>query len=173
MVIVKPVPLGLRALWPQTPTRARKALVGASLNPCREDLEKKMMTEMFKNSVLLSAHPDDEILWFSSIIEKVDEITICFLDYKRAPEMSAGRKKALSDYPLGNISCLEIEESGSFQGADWHNPIISKYGIEMLNSGEPENKYTENYYILKKHLRNRLINCRNIFTHNPWGGIRQ
>jgi len=34
----------------------------------------KSAENMFSNSILVVAHPDGEILWFSSIIDKVDQI---------------------------------------------------------------------------------------------------
>ena len=51
----------------------------------------------FKNSVLVVAHPDDEILWFSSIIKDVDKIIIVFNETKNVithnPQGGYGHKK--------------------------------------------------------------------------------
>lgn len=120
-------------------------------------------------SILVAAHPDDEALWFSSILDKVDEVIICFLECDSKPHWGIGRKKSLSEYPMKNISCLGIDESGAFNGANWRNSVITTYGIEISNKDISDEKYIENYNKLKEGLENKLTDCRNVFTHNPWG----
>ena len=90
-------------------------------------------TKILKKSIIVVSHPDDEILWFSSIIDKVDEVVICFLNQNTRPDWSTGRKQSLSEYPMKNMSCLGIDESDAFhhRGANWHNPVITKFGIEI------------------------------------------
>jgi LmbE family N-acetylglucosaminyl deacetylase len=34
----------------------------------------------FEKSIVVSAHPDDEILGFSSIVDRVDEVVLCYLN---------------------------------------------------------------------------------------------
>lgn len=125
--------------------------------------------KMLEKSIIVSAHPDDEILWFSSILDKVDELIICFLDHKSYPDWKAGREKTLSEYPLKNISSLGIDESEVFNGADWANPVITKFGIKISNKNVSDKKYIENYYKLKNQMEKRLAGYRNVFTHSPWG----
>ncbi len=125
--------------------------------------------EMLVKSIVVVAHPDDEVLWFSSILTKVNEVVICFLEHKSKPQWGIGRKKSLSEYPIKNISCLNLVVAEVFGGADWNNPVITKFGIEISNKVIPEKKYKKNYYKLKKELSDKLIGYRNIFTHNPWG----
>ncbi|HQU31702.1 MAG: PIG-L family deacetylase [Planctomycetia bacterium] len=125
--------------------------------------------KMLERSIIISAHPDDEVLWFSSILDKVDGVVVCFLDCKSKPVLGPGRKRSLSDYPLRNVSCLEIDESEAFNGADWKNPVITKIGLEISNKNISDKKYQENYVKLRDGLRNKLIGCYNVFTHNPWG----
>lgn len=124
---------------------------------------------MFQKSILISAHPDDEVLWFSSVLDKVDEVVICYLGCRSKPHWAEGRNKSLAEHPIKNISCLGMEESEVFKGADWKNPEITKYGIEIANKKLSDKKYRENYNILKKRLTEILVNSRNVFTHNPWG----
>lgn len=126
-------------------------------------------TEMLEKSAIIVAHPDDEVLWFSSILDKVKEILICFLGNKSQPHWEAGRKKCLSEYPMKKISCLGIDESEVFNGANWQNPVIAKYGIEISKKNFSCKLYMENYYKLKQFLKNKLADCHNVFTHNPWG----
>ncbi len=124
---------------------------------------------MLENSVLVSAHPDDEVLWFSSILDRVNGLVFCYLDWKSRPDVSLGRKKSLSQYPMNNISCLAVDESEAFNGANWQNPVITKYGIEISNKRVTDKKYVANYYELKRSLKNELTRYHNIVTHNPWG----
>jgi hypothetical protein len=123
---------------------------------------------IFQNSIIVASHPDDEVLWFSSILERVDEVLICFLNYKSKHEKSMGRKKALSEYPKKNISCLGLDESGAFWDTNWQQPVITQFGLEINDSSTGED-YRDNYYKLKSCLQERLKGYSNVFTHNPWG----
>jgi len=125
--------------------------------------------EILKKSILVVAHPDDEILWFSSILDKVDRIIICFLECEFNSQWTIGRKKSLTEYPLSNVSCLCVREAGVFSENNFRDPRITKYGIEITDKRLSERIYIENFYELKKHLKNSLNNYCNVFTHNPWG----
>lgn len=127
------------------------------------------ISTILKDSILLVAHPDDEILWFSSIFDKVDEVVFCFMNSKSNPQWTIGRKQILSELPIKNISCLELGESEVFNGADWGNPVITKFGIKITKKGVSDAKYRENYYKIKEKLKSKLINYNNVITHNPWG----
>jgi LmbE family N-acetylglucosaminyl deacetylase len=126
-------------------------------------------TDLLYRSVIVAAHPDDEVLWFSSILQKVDEILLCFSDYHAKPAWGMGRKKSLSEYPVKNISCLEIDESGAFDSADWNSPVITEFGLKLYKNRSADKKYRENYGVLKEYLRGRLSGFRNVITHTPWG----
>jgi len=124
---------------------------------------------MLEYSIIVAAHPDDEILWFSSIIEKVDIIVICFLKHKSNPGWSLGREKSLSQYPLKNMSYLGLDASETFNGADWQNPVINSIGLEITNKSISTEKYNSNFFKLIKALKQKLSGCKNVITHNPWG----
>jgi len=124
---------------------------------------------IFEKFVIVSAHPDDEVLWFSSILDKVDEIIVCFLGVKSEPNARVNRQRSLLDYPLKNISCLGLDESETFYGVDWQNPVRTPHGIEISNKKYPDKAYKENYGKLKEQLKEKLSGYYNVFTHNPWG----
>lgn len=126
------------------------------------------ITEILEKSILVVAHPDDEILWFSSIADTIQEIVICFIDYTPEPELSMGRWKSLSAYPLKRLSPLGIEEAGTYGFKDWQNPIATKFGLALSDKNISE-KYEENFYQVKENLRNKLVGYSHVFTHNPWG----
>jgi len=50
--------------------------------------------EMLSSAILVVAHPDDEILWFSSVVDKVDEILFCFGDYPALPALGEGLRSS-------------------------------------------------------------------------------
>jgi hypothetical protein len=124
---------------------------------------------MFNKSIIVVAHPDDEILWLSSVLAKVDHIVFCFLDYTPAPELGSGRRRAITEYPLSNLSCLEITESGSYNGADWNNPIETQYGLEIASNAALAKRYNNNFKTLYDRLSSILAAYDNVYTHNPWG----
>ncbi len=124
---------------------------------------------MVQNSIIICAHPDDEILWFGSILERVKEVIVCFLDCKSNPQWKDGRKKSIEEYPLKKIVCLGIDESETYDSAKWHDPMATKYGIEISRKGVSDKEYKGNYFKLKKCLGKKIKDYRDVFTHNPWG----
>jgi len=126
------------------------------------------ISTMLEKSILLVAHLDDEILWFSSILDKVNEIVFCYLENTSNPQWTKGRKKSLPDHPLKNTSCLNIDELMSCDSANWQKPVITEYGIK-ISKKSISGKYKENYFKLEEKLKDKLIHCNNVFTHNPWG----
>jgi hypothetical protein len=127
------------------------------------------MDEIFNKSVIVVAHPDDEILWFSSILKKVDEVIISFLNIKSNSRLSMGRLQTLDSYPIRNVKCLHMDEAEVYNQACWNDPVITEYGIKINNNKGSENRYIKNYYNLYEKLENNLKDKYNVFTHNPWG----
>lgn len=120
-------------------------------------------------SVIVAAHPDDEVVWFSSVIEKVDDIIICYRDVDSKPKWTKGRRDSLAAYPLPNVSCLGIKESEVFDCANWADPVVMDYGLEVSNKTGSIARYKENYATLYTILEERLKGYDTVYTHNPWG----
>src|SRR3989304_1382689 len=125
-------------------------------------------SDMCHNAALVVAHPDDEALWFSSILERVDEIVICFMDVVSRPDWSEGRRRCRASYPLQKAMFLGLQESEVFNGADWLEPVLTQYGLEVskqTNSfpGFSAKRYRNNYEELRQRLSMRLRNRRNVF----------
>lgn len=125
--------------------------------------------EVLNSSILVVAHPDDEILWFSSIASDVDQVIVCYQDVPGNPVWSNGRRKSLLEHPLRNISSLDITESYAFNGANWDSPVITPYGLEISKKGKSADEYISNFALLKQRLSGILSRYANVFTHNPWG----
>jgi LmbE family N-acetylglucosaminyl deacetylase len=121
-------------------------------------------------STLIVAHPDDEMLWFSSILARAGKIIICMIDSQRNPELGPARKESLSRYPLPNLISLNMEQADTLgYSADWTNPVLTEYGIALPKRPDLAGRYQTNYYTLRDRLRQKLTGYANVFTHNPWG----
>lgn len=144
-----------------------------------------------KNSVIVAAHPDDEILWFSSIMKQANKVIIVYEDYWAHPELGAKRAAAVAELPHADATSLKIAEAGTYGSANWQNPELSQYGITFglegvkrevkrqikrvspLRAQTPDQSvwtnYKANYDKLYAALDKVLSEGMNVFTHNPWG----
>lgn len=151
--------------------------------------------EFLENSLIIGAHPDDELLWFTSILKDVDEVIIVYRDFWAKPDIGEKRQAALADYPRKNVHCLGFEEAGTYGCADWTNPQCDEYGLAFslaaskreikriakrtLSTVVPfgrntpatsiQSAYRQNRDRLYDALRQRLRANMNVFSHNPWG----
>ncbi len=147
------------------------------------------------NSLIIGAHPDDELLWFTSILKDVDEVIIIYRDFWAHPELGAKRQAVIEDYPRQNVECLNFEEAGTYGCADWSNPQCDENGLVFsLEASKREFKrlarktlstvvpfgqkppstsvqaaYRENRHKIHDALKPRLRADMNVFSHNPWG----
>jgi len=124
------------------------------------------------NAILVVAHPDDEVLWFSSILERVGRITICYEDCADLPELGPARRAARASYPLAKVDWLALPEPCSVHLVDWEQPTFGPHGL-LLNaaSGSEERRarYVESFSTLRTSLAARLRGVTSVVTHNPWG----
>jgi hypothetical protein len=152
--------------------------------------------DFLRNSVIVGAHPDDELLWFNSILRDVDAVIVVFRDFWAQPEIGAKRAAALAEYPRGNVTCLDIGEAGAYGCADWSQPVLTDHGIALgLEANRREvtrlarlsfsrvapadrvpvgragvaRAYEANFFAIYRSLKERLTAEMNVFTHNPWG----
>lgn len=150
---------------------------------------------MLENSLIVGAHPDDELLWFNAIMKDVDRIVIVYRDFWAHPDLGAARGAAIADLPHPDVTCLELEEAGTYGCADWSNPEPDEIGIAFSRAAglrevkrrikqavatlTPANPayapqsvtsaYRENYQRTMEALRPHLAPGMNVFSHNPWG----
>jgi LmbE family N-acetylglucosaminyl deacetylase len=124
---------------------------------------------MFEDSLLIVAHPDDEVLWLSSVVARVERIVFCFSEDPGTPGMGAARRKVIDEYPFQNVTSLDIEEPQSFNKANWDDPEITDYGIKLSKCGRSDARYKATYGDLVSRARELVADRKNVFTHNPWG----
>ena len=134
-------------------------------------LTTKTLTEQFRNPCLVVAHPDDEILWFSSIISHVAQVMVCFLAHPTRPKLTRGRQSVLGNFPLGTVSTLGLEEADVYDRARWSDPELTEYGVAFDGgrNRDANRRYRANYTRLTAELGRRLVGFDSVFTHNPWG----
>jgi hypothetical protein len=132
-------------------------------------MNQKNLLPHFKNSILVAAHPDDEILWFSSILNMVNSAILCFVQSDLFQNLKMGREKSFSEYPIDNIVCLNFVEASVYSDKNWIYPQIDKCGLHILDNNPGKKQYVHNYLEIKNKLKNVLSGYTNVFTHNPWG----
>ena len=115
------------------------------------------------------AHPDDEGLWFSSVLARMDTIVICLMGSKSRPQLGAARRASLENYLLSGLISLGIDQADCFGGADWRHPQLNTLGIALPNRPDAEERYHDNYKTLRHRLRPYLVGIDHVFTHAPWG----
>ena len=119
-------------------------------------------------AILVVAHPDDEALWFSSIIDSISKLIICYGDIYGEYEISKRRANAVSDLPLSGVINLAIPEAGVFTHANWSQPTITEAGIAITDD-KASVRYETNFRRLCVSLPGLLEGADIVYTHNPWG----
>lgn len=119
-------------------------------------------------SAIVVAHPDDEVLWLSSVLASVDRVVFCFGDQFERPKSSAARRRAVAALPLAGLVDLKIPESGAGFSVDWANPLQTRAGI-AISDAAARVRYEANFPKLIDALRPTLAGCTDVYTHNPWG----
>lgn len=120
-----------------------------------------------KDAVIVVAHPDDEILWFSSILDKCRAVVACFGQSANSDESwNHGRATLMENFPLDKVRFLKVRQSDAYETADWKKPTENDFGLQLRR---PSVSYAENAQTLQQLLADELRNETVVFTHNPWG----
>lgn len=119
-------------------------------------------------TALVVAHPDDEILWLSSVLDQVDLVVFCFGDIPDDPRASEGRLAALAELSLARFLSFHLPSAGAFRCVDWSHPMSTEVGMAITDLDARRN-YEKNYRILRRRLGGILKEFSTVYTHNPWG----
>lgn len=121
-----------------------------------------------QDAVLVVAHPDDEILWFSSILGHCKSVLVCFGPSATSTQSwDGGRARLMEAYPLSKVRFLKVRESEAFGAADWRHPVEVASGLQ-LRTGRAS-LYEQNAEELLSLLEVELNQASVVVTHNPWG----
>ena len=132
------------------------------------------MPDDWSEAALVVAHPDDEILWFSSCVESVSTIVICFHEVLSKPHWTEGRDQSIERFPLSNAIFLRLTQAEVFDAARWPNPELTEFGVRVSNKRGRSQEFSErlyeaNFSALRNGLRKQLVGRKIVITHNPWG----
>jgi LmbE family N-acetylglucosaminyl deacetylase len=127
------------------------------------------LSELTANAVLVVAHPDDEVLWFSGVLAQVQRIIICFGPYPPQPSLGLARQRVRERHPLTNITWLDLTEPASLLAADWRHAVPGPEGLRLSRWSAARRRYRGAYQQVEQALSRELAPYQNIITHNPWG----
>jgi LmbE family N-acetylglucosaminyl deacetylase len=126
--------------------------------------------ESLKGATLIVAHPDDEVLWFSSILDAVDKIVICFTDAEHWPGLGEARKRSLAEHPYRDrIVELGLSQVKTHNKSSWPEPVQTEYGLLLDKNPRFDEPYKTRATRLLELLESHVREAKNIYTHNPWG----
>jgi LmbE family N-acetylglucosaminyl deacetylase len=126
--------------------------------------------EALDRSVLVVAHPDDEVLWFSSILDDVAKIVIVFDTVDESANRRSALRDSLADHPLAKkIASLGIARVRSHNRSRWPEPEATVYGLRLEGDPGLDAAYASQHPVIREALRPQLQQAGNVFTHNPWG----
>ncbi|PYB70417.1 PIG-L family deacetylase [Rhizobium wuzhouense] len=119
----------------------------------------------FHQCVIIMAHPDDEILWASSVLAAAKKVVLCYGNSVDAA-VSRGREALLRDFPIPSVVSLNIRESRSFLTTDWEHPVETPHGILC---GRDRDCYARNFHLIAAAIEDHVADGDVVVTHNPWG----
>jgi LmbE family N-acetylglucosaminyl deacetylase len=121
-----------------------------------------------QNAVIVVAHPDDEIIWFSSILNQCKSVLVCFGPSATSKESwDSGRAVLMETYPLTKVRFLKLRQSDAFEAANWSKPKEADSGLQLRR--RTSSLYERNAEKLLRILEVELAHESLVFTHNPWG----
>ena len=119
-------------------------------------------------NVIVVAHPDDEILWLSSVIAQADPVVLCFGAPYGNPKKAESRARAVAHLGLPRLENLALPETGARLQVDWRTPKLTETGIATSDPAA-QRRYDATFPILLEKLRPILAGATDVYTHNPWG----
>lgn len=151
-----------------------------------------MTDTITENAIVIGAHPDDELLWFTSVLPKARTVVIVYRDYWADPTLGEKRAAAVAEYPHDDVRFLALPEPGSFGMANWRDPRPDAFGLAFdagtMATREAKRRakraagrragvapapvrhlYEQSFADVKAALRPLLAKGMNVFTHNAWG----
>ena len=78
----------------------------------------------FDNGILIVAHPDDECLFASSILQSISILIICFNDIPKEEDISFKRFNSVKSYPLRDLKVISLnlkQSEKAFLPINWLN----------------------------------------------------
>ncbi len=121
-----------------------------------------------RKSVVVAAHPDDEILWLSAVLAAARPVVLCFGAPFGQPDVAVSRQRAVAQLGLANLVDLAIPESGVRTLVEWADPQPTATGMAITDAAG-QARYDANFARLLTELRPHLTGADDVYTHNGWG----
>lgn len=151
-----------------------------------------MAETITENAVVIGAHPDDELLWFTAVLRKARTVIIVYRDYWADPSLGLKRTAAVADHPHPDVRFPALPEPGSFGMASRTAPEPDRFGLAFdvrtvalreakrramiaarrrgsVAPAPVRRLYEQSFVDVKAALAPLLDGTMNVFTHNPWG----
>jgi LmbE family N-acetylglucosaminyl deacetylase len=106
----------------------------------------------FSTTAIVVAHPDDEVLWFASLVAKAARIIVCYGAISPTSARAEKRRKVMRHHPLATVEFLDLPIP----------PADAAGG--SIHAG---------FDALAQRLSAALRGIDTVFTHNPWGEYGQ
>jgi LmbE family N-acetylglucosaminyl deacetylase len=106
-----------------------------------------------KDAAIVVAHPDDEVLWFGSLVPHVGRIILCYGDCRQVEARGRQRRAVVAEYPFDTVRFLDLPEPGI---------LALNSPSDTLNEEACRSRLTDS-------LAPALANVSSVFVHNPWG----
>jgi LmbE family N-acetylglucosaminyl deacetylase len=116
-------------------------------------------------AAIVAAHPDDEALWFGSLVPRVGRIVLCY-GMQASGTLRDGRRRVAAEYPYRTVDFFDLAQPGSYTKATWPNPTLGPRGMVLR---EPSPAHEASFEAILGRLRQSLAGITTVFTHNPWG----
>ena len=113
------------------------------------------------DAAIVVAHPDDEVLWFSSLTAKVGRIVMCYGPNPRVAERGEQRRNVIQAYPFNTVQFFDLPEPGL-----WRGRSLGSVESELARPVQEDPNYRSS---LIYRLRGALQGFTTVFVHNPWG----
>ncbi|HVH80772.1 MAG TPA: hypothetical protein VM782_15355 [Stellaceae bacterium] len=118
-----------------------------------------------KRAAIVVAHPDDEVLWFGSLLPRVARVVLCY-GMQASGTLRPERGRVIHHYPRGGIEFFDLVQPGSYRKAIWPNATLGPFGMALR---EPNPAHEQSFHEIVGRLRVALDDVTTVFTHNPWG----
>lgn len=125
------------------------------------------------NKLIIVAHPDDEILWFSSQFKDASDVVVCFSDVIDNPApgypfIGDKRRRFFEEQPYDHFYSLDLEEPGTFGLVNFDTAKITDTGVKIPDP-KTQKKYNQTFEIIVDKIKPILSGKDIVYTHNPWG----
>jgi LmbE family N-acetylglucosaminyl deacetylase len=124
-----------------------------------------------RDTLVVVAHPDDEVLWLGPFLPRAKHILVAYADATRDSSLNRGRQSVLADFPFATLRYLGLQQADVYGLSDFLSRVPVEYGVKLMRSCDRERarRYRTNFRALVEAVAPFVDATTDIYTHNPWG----